>query len=242
MLAQLFALTSRIRPRSGVARCLRRGRGCQAAEAARGWPASAGWRADGVCREEDARATGARPARSPLAARRRSQGPYRYRPGLVDSVGDDQFPLRQRASTPPCARWVAAEQHPVPLDRLSVYLIMPPRWCGRPGWPPLRPGAVPLDEPGAVVAVDEAGHGLAEFFHGVVQLDPQVLFLEGADPALGAAVGRRLAQERRVVADAQPGQRAGEWTERYWAPQSCRSWRPRAMSASSRPKRSMTAS
>jgi len=52
--------------------------------------------------------------------------------------------------------------------------------------------AVALDEPGAVVAVDEAGHGLAELIHGVVELDPQALVLEGADPALGAAVGLRL--------------------------------------------------
>jgi hypothetical protein len=45
-----------------------------------------------------------------------------------------------------------------------------------------------------------------ELIDGVVQLDPQALLFEGADPALGAAVGLRLTQERRVVADAQPGQ------------------------------------
>jgi hypothetical protein len=70
--------------------------------------------------------------------------------------------------------------------------------------------AVPLDEPGAVVAVDEAGHGLAELIDGVVQLCPQTLLLEGADPALSAAVGLRLTQERRAVGDPEPGQRAGE--------------------------------
>jgi hypothetical protein len=101
---------------------------------------------------------------------------------------------------------------------------------------------VPLDEPGAVVAVDEAGHGLAELLYGVVQLDPQALLLEGADPAFGAAVGLGFTQERGVVADAQPGQGAGEGAERYWGPQSCRSARPRATSASRRPQRSMTAS
>jgi len=69
---------------------------------------------------------------------------------------------------------------------------------------------VPLDEPGAVVALDEAGHGLAELLDGVVQLDPQALLLEGADPAFGAAVGLGFTQERRVVADAEPGQGAGE--------------------------------
>jgi hypothetical protein len=70
--------------------------------------------------------------------------------------------------------------------------------------------AVPLDEPGAVGAVDEAGHGLAELLDGVVQLDPQALLREGADPGFGAAVGLGFTQERRVVADAQPGQGAGE--------------------------------
>jgi hypothetical protein len=39
---------------------------------------------------------------------------------------------------------------------------------------------------------------------------PTALLLEGADPALGAAVCLRLAQERGIVADAQPGQRARE--------------------------------
>jgi hypothetical protein len=52
--------------------------------------------------------------------------------------------------------------------------------------------AVALDQPRGVVAVDEAGHGLAELVAGVVQLDPQALVLEGADPAFGAAVGLRL--------------------------------------------------
>jgi hypothetical protein len=44
----------------------------------------------------------------------------------------------------------------------------------------------------------------------VVQLDPQALLLEGADPALGAAVGLRLTKERGVIRDAQPGDRALE--------------------------------
>jgi hypothetical protein len=80
--------------------------------------------------------------------------------------------------------------------------------------------AVALDEPGAVVAVDEAGHGLAELVEGVVQLDPQTLAFEGADPAFGAAVGLRLAEERRAVSDPEPRQRAGEVAERYCGPQS----------------------
>ena len=67
-----------------------------------------------------------------------------------------------------------------------------------------------LDEPGAVVAVDEAGDGLAELLDGVVQLDPQALVFEGADPALDSAIGLRLTQERRAVGDPEPGQGAGE--------------------------------
>jgi hypothetical protein len=70
--------------------------------------------------------------------------------------------------------------------------------------------AVALDEPGAVVAVDEAGHGLAQFIDGVVQGGPQALVFEGADPALSTAVGLGLTQERGAVGDTEPGQRAGE--------------------------------
>jgi hypothetical protein len=70
--------------------------------------------------------------------------------------------------------------------------------------------AVPLDQPRGVVAVDEAADGLAQLVDGVVQLDPQALLLEGADPALGAAVGLRLAQEGGVVGDAEPADRAQE--------------------------------
>ena len=99
-----------------------------------------------------------------------------------------------------------------------------------------------LDEPGAVVAVDEAGHGLAQLVNGVVQGGPQALVLEGADPAFGAAVGLRLTQERGIIDDPQPGDRAQQVAERYCGPQSCRSARPRAMSASRWPQRSMTAS
>ena len=99
-----------------------------------------------------------------------------------------------------------------------------------------------LDEPLSVVAVDEAGHGLAQLVNGVVQLDPEALVFERADPALGAAVGLRLAQEGRVIGDPQPGQRAGEVGRAVLGPQSWRSSTPRAMSASSRPQRSMTAS
>jgi hypothetical protein len=47
--------------------------------------------------------------------------------------------------------------------------------------------AVALEEPLGVVAPDEAGHGLAELVDGVVQLDPQALVLQRADPAFGAA-------------------------------------------------------
>ena len=99
-----------------------------------------------------------------------------------------------------------------------------------------------LDEPGAVVALDEAGHGLAELLDGVVQLDPQALLLEGADPAFGAAVGLGLAQNAGLSLMPSQASEPVKWAERYCGPQSWRSARPRAMSASSRPQRSMTAS
>jgi hypothetical protein len=70
--------------------------------------------------------------------------------------------------------------------------------------------AEPADQPLGVVGLHEAGHGLAQLVDGVVQLSPEALLLEGADPALGVAVGLRLAQERGVVSDAQPGDRAEE--------------------------------
>jgi hypothetical protein len=70
--------------------------------------------------------------------------------------------------------------------------------------------AEPANQPLGVVGVNEAGDGLAQLVQSVVQLGPQALLLEGADPPLGAAVGLRLAQERGVVGDAQPGDRAEE--------------------------------
>ena len=82
---------------------------------------------------------------------------------------------------------------------------------------------MPLDQPRVVVAVDEAADGLAQLVDGVVQLRPQALLLEGADPALGAAVGLRLTQERRVVGDASQAIEPRKWPERYWGPQSWRS-------------------
>src|SRR5215207_7894678 len=69
--------------------------------------------------------------------------------------------------------------------------------------------AVPSDDPGAVVTVDEAGHGLAQLVGGVVQGGPQVLVLEAADPALSAAMVPAH-QERGAVGDPEPDQRAGE--------------------------------
>ena len=56
------------------------------------------------------------------------------------------------------------------------------------------------------VPVDEASHGMAELIGGIVQPDPQALVFEGADPTFGAAACLRLAQQRRAVGDAQPGQ------------------------------------
>ena len=70
--------------------------------------------------------------------------------------------------------------------------------------------AEPADQPLGVVGVDEDGHRLAELVDGVVQLGPQALLFQGADPAFGAAVGLRLAQEGGVVGDAQPADRSQE--------------------------------
>jgi hypothetical protein len=64
--------------------------------------------------------------------------------------------------------------------------------------------AVALDEPGTAVALDEPSHGVAKLVDGGVQLDPQALVFEGADPALGAAVGLRLA--RNAGSSAMPSQ------------------------------------
>jgi len=101
---------------------------------------------------------------------------------------------------------------------------------------------VSTDQPRGVVAVDEAGDGLAQLVDGVVQLRPQALLLEGTDPALGAAVGLRLTEEGGVVADPQPADRAEEVGRAVLGSQSWRSATPRATSAPRPPKRSMTAS
>ena len=71
--------------------------------------------------------------------------------------------------------------------------------------------AVTLDEPGAVVAIDEASHGLAQLVDGVVQLNPQALVLEGADPAFGATVRLGLAEECGIVADASQASEPVKW-------------------------------
>jgi hypothetical protein len=79
---------------------------------------------------------------------------------------------------------------------------------------------VSLDQPRGVVAVDEASDGLAQLVDGVVQLDPQALLFEGADPALGAAVGLRLTQEGGVIGDPQPADPAQEVGRAVWRAQS----------------------
>ena len=96
-----------------------------------------------------------------------------------------------------------------------LLLVVPDR-------PPWGLVAVALDQPGAVVVLDEAGHGLAELVDGVVQLGPQALLVEGADPPLGATIGLRLAQEGGVGGDAEPGDRARQCPERYCGPRSGR--------------------
>jgi len=102
--------------------------------------------------------------------------------------------------------------------------------------------AVSLDQPRVVVTVDEAADGLAQLVDGVVQLDPQALLFEGADPSFGAAVGLRLT--RKAASSVMPSQaiEPKNLAERYCGPQSWRNDSPRATSASSRPQRSITAS
>jgi hypothetical protein len=52
--------------------------------------------------------------------------------------------------------------------------------------------AEPADQPLGVVGLHEADYGLAELVDGVVQLDPQALLLEGADPPLDPSLGLGL--------------------------------------------------
>src|SRR5215207_8198746 len=63
-----------------------------------------------------------------------------------------------------------------------------------------------LDEPLAVVAVLEGEERLAQGFDGVEPLDPEELFFERADEALGAPVALGLADEGRAARDAQEAQ------------------------------------
>jgi hypothetical protein len=98
---------------------------------------------------------------------------------------------------------------------------------------------VALNEPGAVVALDEAGDGLAELVDGVVQGGPQALVLEGADPVRIQRSAQPLVSgsPRNAGLSVIPSQVSEpvKWAARYCGPQSWRSSKPRAMSASSRP-------
>jgi hypothetical protein len=99
---------------------------------------------------------------------------------------------------------------------------------------------VALDQPLAVVDGHERGHGLAEFVDGAVQLRPQALLLEGADPTLGAPPVS--GSPRKAASSAMPSQaiEPRKWAERYCGPQSCRNARPRATSGPRAPQRSIT--
>ena len=78
--------------------------------------------------------------------------------------------------------------------------------------------AVTLDQPGAVVAVDEAGHGLAQRIDGVVQLAPQALVFEGADPALSAAMVSGSSRNAGLSAIPSQASEPVKWAERYCGP------------------------
>ena len=94
-----------------------------------------------------------------------------------------------------------------------------------PGRPPWGAVAVALDEPRGVVAVDEAATAWRSSSTVSCSWTHKHWSLRGTDPALGAAVGLRLAQERRAVSDPEPGREPVKWAERYCGPQSCRSSR-----------------
>ncbi len=101
--------------------------------------------------------------------------------------------------------------------------------------------AKPLDDPLAVVELDETGDRLAQLVDGAVAPRPQALLLEGLDPALGAPVSLRLTGIGRGESD-RPSQasepvKCALW---YWLPQSWRTSRPRATSVASTPNRSRT--
>lgn len=112
------------------------------------------------------------------------------------------------------------------MDRFvvcPVMLLMPIVLPDRPPWGAV---AVALDKPGAVVALDEAGHGLTELIDGVVQGGPQALVLEvriqrSAQPLVSGS-------PRNAGLSLMPSQAIEpvKWAERYCGPQSWRSSRP----------------
>ena len=63
-----------------------------------------------------------------------------------------------------------------------------------------------------VVGVSEPGDGPAELIDGVAQPRPQALLHEGADPALGAAVGQPGRSHRMLVINA-----ISTWSSTTWA-------------------------
>jgi hypothetical protein len=58
-----------------------------------------------------------------------------------------------------------------------------------------RPEPVPLEQPGCVVGLAEVEQCPAQLLDGVGGADPELVFLEGADEALRAAVALRRADE-----------------------------------------------
>jgi hypothetical protein len=72
--------------------------------------------------------------------------------------------------------------------------------------------AEPIEQPLGVVGINEPGDGLAQLIDGVAQLRPQALLLEGADPALGAAVGQPDPSHRMLVIKA-----ISTWSSTTWA-------------------------
>ena len=78
--------------------------------------------------------------------------------------------------------------------------------------------AVPLDDPGLVVGLPERLERQAQLLDGVEAPDPEQVFLQHPDEALGAAVAFGLADEGRRACDAEEAVSAWKWWLAYWEP------------------------
>ena len=96
--------------------------------------------------------------------------------------------------------------------------------------------SVALGEPAFVVEDAPFLEGLVEFLDGVEVADPEELFLEGSDEALGDAVALGFADEGGAGPDTEKADFLLKCRLMYWEPWSCRRLRPRAASGAGPPK------